>query len=407
MKLTQIPRSFLFLQGVASPFFETFAKKIRSEGYQTYRINFCGGDLNFTQKTPFTNFQGKLKELPLFYQTIFKKHQITDIFLFGDQRAVHQPAILLAQQQNIQVHVFEEGYFRPFWITLEQGGVNANSALFKKIPLLIHQPPPLNPIQIKENHYSLKQRAYYDIKYRFFNLIFIGHFKYYQNHRPYNGFMEYFGWIQRFTLLPFYQKKAHQLLEKLITTKKSFFIMPLQLNSDAQIQIHSDFVDIKASIHNIIASFAQKADSQHCLIIKNHPLDTGIINYRRYSQKIARQYQIQDRFYFIEGGNLSCLIKAAQGMVVINSTSGLQALSLNCPVCVLGKAIYNIEGLTFQKGLDLFWQQNKPPEKTLFINFKQILIQETQINGNFFSQQGIDLIIKNMVNKLNAKFMDG
>jgi len=403
MKLTQKPRSFLFLQGVASPFFETFAKKIRSEGYQTHRINFCGGDLNFTQKTPFTNFQGKLKELPLFYQTILQKYQITDIFLFGDQRAIHQPAILLAQQQDIQVHVFEEGYFRPFWITLEQGGVNANSALFKKMPFLIHQQRPLNsnPIQIKENHYSLKQRAYYDIKYRFFNLMFIWHFKYYQNHRPYNGFIEYFGWIQRFTVLPFYQKKSRQLLVKLIKNKKSFFIMPLQLNSDAQIQIHSNFADIKASIHDIIASFAKKADLQDCLIIKNHPLDTGIINYRRYSQKIARQYQVQDRLYFIEGGDLNHLIKSTRGMVLINSTTGLQALSLNCPVCVLGKAIYNIEGLTFQKGLDLFWQQPSPPKKDLFIRFKQILIQETQINGNFFSQQGIDLTIRNTANKLD------
>ena len=397
--------SFLFLQGVASPFFEALAAKLRNLGYPTYRINFCGGDLSLTQETAFSLFKGSLEELPGFYLNIFKQQKITDIFLFGDQRMIHQPAILIAQQQQISVHVFEEGYLRPFWVTLEKDGVNANSLLFHQIEALMAETSVLPKTTIKETHYSLRLRAYYDIKYRFFNLFYLWKFKNYQNHRPYNGFIEYFGWLKRFAFLSLYKKKADQLLKKLKQQKTAFFIFPLQLNSDAQIQVHSKFKDVKASIKEVITSFAQNADKNHFLVIKNHPLDTGIIHYRRYSQQIAHQYQIEHRVFFIDGGDFNAFIKEAKGMVLVNSTSGLQALKLNCPLCVLGKAIYDIKGLTFQYGLDLFWQEaeTNKPQTSLVLKLEQILIQKTQINGDFFSNQGIDLTVKNTLNRLDIK----
>ena len=35
----------------------------------------------------------------------------------------------LARRRSLRLHLFEEGYLRPDWITLEREGVNANSRL--------------------------------------------------------------------------------------------------------------------------------------------------------------------------------------------------------------------------------------------------------------------------------------
>ena len=54
---------------------------------------------------------------------------VTDVILFGDCRPYHRVAVDLARSRGIAVHVFEEGYFRPDWITLERDGTNGHSRL--------------------------------------------------------------------------------------------------------------------------------------------------------------------------------------------------------------------------------------------------------------------------------------
>jgi capsular polysaccharide export protein len=78
---------------------------------------------------PRSNSEDSGRELPWFYQSLLDQHEFTDLALFCDTRAVHVPATTLARQRNVRVHVFEEGYLRPFWITVERGGVNAHSPL--------------------------------------------------------------------------------------------------------------------------------------------------------------------------------------------------------------------------------------------------------------------------------------
>jgi len=62
----------------------------------------------------------------------------------------------------------------------------------------------------------------------------------------------------------------------------------------------------------------------------------------------------------------------------------LQALYHKSPVKVLGRAIYDIENLTYQKSLEQFWKNPTKPDKNLYIKFRNYLIKNTQINGNFY-----------------------
>ena len=129
-------KSFLLLQGVASPFFNELETALLDANQKCLKVNYCGGNLYagvfYRKALNHINYQDSLEYLPEFYAKIFAKHQITDIALFGDTRPVHLSAIVLAKQNKINVHVFEEGYFRPNWVTLDIGGVNAHSEVYQK-----------------------------------------------------------------------------------------------------------------------------------------------------------------------------------------------------------------------------------------------------------------------------------
>lgn len=397
-----MPRSFLLLQGVASPLFKQLAARLSSEGQSVYRLNFCGGDVAYAGNAQNYKYQKQPEELHSYIQYIYQKHHITDIILFGDTRYVNQTAINLAKARDILIHVFEEGYLRPHWVTLERQGVNANSLLPKNIQwyrsfarTLPKIPPP------KDTGYSLSVRAMHDIRYRLANGYRRWQFPYYSSHRPFNGVREYSSWAKRFPQRPRFNKKANRLAEWLRRQKIPFFLFPLQLNSDAQVKIHSPFNGgVQESITRVLESFAINANDNNHLIIKSHPLDTGIVNHYKFTKKQAISLGIDNQVHFIDGGNLEHLLGIAKGTVLINSTTGMQALLQNCPVHVMGNAIYDMPSLTSQSSLDSFWKYPEMPNPELFSDFRRSLIYLTQINGDLYTRKGIEMTVEGAVKRL-------
>ena len=62
-----------------------------------------------------------------YFANLISTHSITDIVLYGDTRPIHAQAVELAKAAGLRVHVFEEGYMRPYWVSYERGGTNGNS----------------------------------------------------------------------------------------------------------------------------------------------------------------------------------------------------------------------------------------------------------------------------------------
>jgi capsular polysaccharide export protein len=58
-------------------------------------------------------------------------------------------------------------------------------------------------------------------------------------------------------------------------------------------------------------------------------------------------------------------------------------------VTVLGSAIFNIAGLTFDGPLDNFWQGSAPPDPELLKAFRKVVLTQAQLNGSFFTEAGI------------------
>jgi len=91
----------------------------------------------------------------------------------------------------------------------------------------------------------------------------------------------------------------------------------------------------------------------------------------------------------MDAGHLPTLLENAQGAVVVNSTVGLSALHHRCPLIALGTAIYDMDGLTWQGGIDDFWTQASAPDMTLYQSFLDYVVHTTQINGDFYTRTGI------------------
>lgn len=402
-------RTFISLQGVASPFFSELNQQLRAAGHRTHRINFCGGDLLFSWAEPHSNYTGSLDELPAWLMPKLKQWGATDLLLFGDCRGIHRSAIAVARQLRLRIHVFEEGYLRPDWITLEEDGVNGYShmslapadilAWAKQRPA---GPATASPPGATGSHLPI--RGLYDIAYRLANTACCWLFPKYQTHRPHNGILEYAGLARRFGLNGWFAREARAVTKQLMACKTHYFLFPLQLNADSQIRTHSPFPDVIAAIETVLTSF-HKTDfppglGQMTLLIKNHPLDTGLAGYRRYVERRTRELRLEARVQFIEAGDLPLLLRHAQGVVLVNSTVGLSALALNRPVYALGEAIYRQPGLTATGSLDSFWRHPQAPDPGFVTAFLAYIQAHSQIAGDFYAPAGRQRAVSTCVPRL-------
>ncbi|HEM7888613.1 MULTISPECIES: capsule biosynthesis protein [Burkholderia] len=399
-----MPRSFLVLQGTASSFFSSLAHALRTRGHSVRRVNFCGGDLLYGGSGTAWNYQGRLDSLSAWYLQAVQSESITDVVMFGDCREVHQHMHPVSSANGVRVHVFEEGYVRPHWVTLERHGVNGRSLLPRDPAWYLDQrrvTPPSRPGW--PTGYNLYERAFHDICYRGANMLYAKRFPHYRSHRPRNGFVEYSGLAARALVQRRHHSDAERITRDLLNSRRPYYLFPLQLNSDAQIIVHSPFDGIRDAICRVMQSFASRAPGDAVLVIKNHPLDTGLIDYRGYAAQLADALDMRDRLRFTDAGHLPTLLEHAEGVVVVNSTVGLSALHHRRPLKALGTAIYCMPGLTWQGSLDDFWSDASPPDMQLYQSFLDYVMHHTQINGDFYTRSGIAMATAGAVVRLEAE----
>ena len=391
------------LQGPATPFFGRLAERLRAEGHHVHRVQFCSGDVLLSSNGAATSFRGHNDEFKAFLDALYRHHGVTDQILFGDCRPVHMLARAHGHAFGLRNFIFEEGYFRPYWVTLEREGVNANSLLsrdpewFWEVGGKIKEPPP--PVVFHDQFYI---RALYDFGYHVAGLANPLLFPHYRSHSGLTAPLEYAGYVKRFALLRLIRAREQQRVLEIFATGIPYYLLPLQLNTDSQIRNHSHFEHMGEVIEHVLQSFARHAPPDTKIVIKNHPLDPGLMNFGRIILDCTRRLDIQGRVEYLETGDLTALVENARGVVTVNSTVGLVALNNGAPTQTLGKAIYNLPGLTSQLSLDVFWQSVVPPDRALFERFKRCVVHATQINGGFYHSTAIALGVENSVRVLSA-----
>ena len=255
-------RSFLFLQGVCSPFFLRLAEQLEASGHATFKIHFNCGDMAYWGARPARLFRNTPDQIPDFLEEIFISRDISDIILFGDRRPVHIPAIELALRNGIRIHVFEEGYFRPYWVTLERNGVNSHSLLPRDpdwyrsagegLPDYGDGDAFLSPFRLRAGH---------DVMYHLAGALNPLLFPDYRSHAPVSAPVEYAAYIRRFARMQQQKQRDAAKIDALLANPLPFYLLPLQLNSDAQIRDHSPFEGMTDVMEFVMASFANHPPS--------------------------------------------------------------------------------------------------------------------------------------------------
>lgn len=396
--------NFLFLQGPCTPFFARLADRLRAEGHRVFRINFCAGDALYWGGRDAWNFRGRPDGLRGFLDEKYRRYGITDQILFGDRRPVHRPAAVEhGEACGVRTHVFEEGYFRPWWVTLEREGVNGHSLLprdpdwFREVGAKLREPENVVPFVS-----PFRVRALHDVAYHVAGLFNPLLFPRYRTHAPVTAPVEYAAYLKRFGLLKLIRAQEQRRVQALIESGARYYVLPLQLNSDAQIRDHSRFKHMGEVIEHALESFVRHAPHDTKFVIKNHPLDMGLMNYGKIIRNCERRFDLADRTVYLEDGDLTALVRHALGVVTVNSTVGIVALELGRPVLTLSDPVYNLPGLTCQAPLDEFWTALPSPEPKLFVRFQRAVMAATQINGGFYCTRGIDLAVANSARVLTA-----
>lgn len=388
-------RSILLLQGLMGPLFRELGKGLIKAGHKVHKVNFNGGDRLYWRLPGGIDYLGTLQDWPKALEKIIADKQITDVILFGDCRDHHMAATKVCRELGIQIHVFEEGYIRPDWITFERDGVNGHSTLPKDPQWYLDTAASLPPVpQHPAVPSSFRRRALEGLLYNVADVLTRWHYSNWNNHRPWHPLVEGMGWLRKLRRRKQREAEAAVLLARLEASNDPYFLFPLQLDSDAQIRLHSPFAGIAEALKVVIASFAAHAPSDTRLVVKEHPLDNGVRDWQLITNDMAERFGVADRVDYLPSGNIVPVAARSKGMVTINSTSGTLGLSMGIPAVVLGNAIYDIEGITCQSGLDKFWQNPGPPNSETFEAFRRVLIDRCLIPGGFFSEQGLEMVVR-------------
>jgi capsular polysaccharide export protein len=378
-------RRVLLLQGPHGPFFSRVARALLEAGARTVeKINFNGGDILYYPGQAST-YSGALSDWPVFLDAYLKQNEIDCIFMFGDCRPMHRAASTVAQARGLQCWVFEEGYIRPNFITFEQHGVNANSSLpahrdaydawqHADLPDEVPVPP------------SFRFAAKHAMGYFMASALAWPWFWRYQHHRNLT-LLDGLYWIRSYLRKKHYLHAEKNALRDIQPIgARQYFLVVLQVASDAQVAVHSPYETISDFIVDTVRSFAQHAPKDAVLLVKHHPLDRGYSDYSQLIDQLLHAHGLKDRLRYIHDQHLPTLLKHALGVVTINSTVGLSALFHGTPVVTMGKAVYNMQGLTCQDGLEAFWvnPQAYRPDALLHAKFRNYVTTHTQINGNFY-----------------------
>lgn len=381
-------KNILLLQGPMGPFFKRFAQELEQQGANVVKVNFNAGDWVFFPKGK--SYKGSYHNWIEYIDRLVIDEKINQVFLFGDERPYHKLAIKkVFKPKSINVHVFEEGYLRPSFITVEKGGVNGNSNISKK------------PSFYQSNSFSNEQSGFDKpvVKRQFFKSMLFSViyglaksfgspvYRKYQHHRCLSpikqGVLWLWGWLVKKPFYHFTEKRSYQTIKHQFN--KKYFFIPLQVHNDFQIS-HSPYKDVKEFITETVASFALHAPSDTILVFKHHPMDRPYRNYKTFLRQLEKEHQLEKRLFYLHDQHLPTLLQNARGTIVINSTVGLSSLYHGVPVLVKGTAVYDILGLTNQLSLDKFWNDQGIVDEVLYKNYRLYLLHNNQGQGSFYQK---------------------
>ena len=375
----------LLLVGPIGTFFARLSQYFANNNVKNYKILFPLHEYGFP-RSRVIRFPHEIRFFKLFLRDILIKKNIKHIFMYGNVLIPHKQTLELVDElkkegTNIETHIFELGYLRPNFVTLEKRGINYTSDLILEKNFYNNQIP--------YKYFPLPKKYILRIRKIWKAITFISHcLTYYQivefDHKlqPRPSFL-YFQ-LKGFFLKYFFKFNEYKLKKKCFSTKP-FFLVIFQVSTDSQLTHGSKIKNNNQFIYKVIKDFASAKLTGVNLVFKHHPRDRGYIDYSREIKKISKQFNLRNNIFYIHDYSLSKIFTnpKCKGTVLINSTVGYQSLYHSIPVKALGISPFNIDGLTHQNNLVSFFVNPSEVDKLLFNKFYKYVLENSQINGNF------------------------
>lgn len=394
-------RTILLLQGPPSSFWGELADGFTAADTKVLKVNFCLGDRLYWGRRSAIAFKSSRRDWPGFVDKLIVGRGVTDILYYGDRMPYHAQAAEVAARRGVRTHAVEFGYLRPGWITLERGGMGTWSH-FPDDPAVIRALSDGLPTVDSERRYghAFGMEAFNEVA---FNLLSSFDRLFYPAYDPDRFYMPLVEYLSSFLRSARRRRQWPPLAEvagEAASGRWPYAIYALQLQSDWQIRANSPYRDQRVALDRVVASLSRTAPRDMRLIVKLHPMDVGMIDWGKETAAIARRHGVADRVLFIDGGDLDRLMADAAVVVVINSTVGLHALRAGRPVKTLGIAVYDIAGLTDQRGLDEIWHAPSRPDPALVDSLVKVLAATIQLRGSFYEVEGRRVAVREIVRRV-------
>ncbi len=397
-------RSFLFLQGPHGPFFHRLGKMLRAAGAEVWRVGFNQGDSAFWHHRPsYIAYTGRPEDWPATLDRLLIEKKITDIVLYGDTRPIHAAAVAAARQRGITVHVFEEGYLRPYWVTYERGGANGHSRLMKTSVATMQAALKGLDLDLPDapaRWGDMRQHIFYGALYHWFVMFLNLHYRNFRPHREITVARELRLYLRRIALMPALAASRMIATYRIKTGGFPYHIALLQLEHDASFRAHGPFASMTEFLEMLIEGFAAGAPQHHHLVLKAHPLEDGRAPIRRTIRRLSRQYGIEGRVHYVRGGKLARLLDDARSAVTVNSTAAQQALWRGLPLKAFGTAVYLKPEFVSTQPLDEFFQVPTRPDSKAYRDYRHYLLETSQITGSFYSARGRRQLLRQVVDMM-------
>ncbi len=393
---------FLFIGAPFGPFFSRLAREIEAAGDTVFRTVCEGGEYLETPSHCRIIYRHRDGDWKRFIRGVVRRCKVDAVITFNDTLPRNRGALEVAEEFGLHSFVLENGYLRPHWVTLERDGVNGFSRLPRDPEVYLGaRLARVDPAAKRQFPAGLRPHVIHTITHFVAAIAFkpvLGFdAKYYGDsvYRQGIGYFREYLWRVTHDEEPVLARAL-----ALADSGRKVFLALLQKPGDAQLVVHSRHGGNAAFVDELITSFASEAPSDTILVVKQHPLDYGVERTPARVAALIERHNLTDRVFFLRKTSIDKIMARAHAVVTINSTAGLAAIIEEKPVLCVGRAFYNIPGLTSRGPLARFWREATPPSSNLVKGFVAFLKRTSQFNGGFHTPEGREILVPRLAQRL-------
>ncbi len=406
MRLSGQGRCFMMLQGPHGPFFAQLGRMLRRSGAQVWRVGFNRGDEAFwPDRQGYIPHHGNPEDWPAAFAALVEAKGVTDLVLYGDTRPIHAAAIGVARARGLTVHVFEEGYLRPYWVTYERGGSNGNSRLMETPVAQMHAALAQADMELPDapaRWGDMRQHMFWGALYHWFVLTGGRRYRAFRPHRALTVRQEFRLYCWRLAMLPLHALERRLASFRIRTGGFPYHLVILQLAHDASFRDHSPFASMTEFLELVTGGFARGAPPHHHLVFKAHPLEDGRVALKQEIFRLAHRHGVEGRVHFVRGGKLAGLMNHARSALTVNSTAGQQALWRGLPLRAFGRAVYSKPEFVSSQPVEQFFARPMRPDTRAYRAYRHYLLETSQVAGGFYSSRGRRELLRQVVDMMLA-----